>query len=71
MPKSDHKYIDFSEDHELVHILNKYGLPTNDEEWKKKLKDWGLEAKEYFGKKSSDNLTHDDFYLFIEITKNL
>lgn len=69
MPKSDPKFVNFSQVHELKYILIKYSLPTT-EEWQETLKEWGLEAKKYFDKKPSDNLTHDEFYSFIEIFKD-
>lgn len=59
--KSDWKYIDFSADHEMNYILEKYNYPqTNDN--RAILRKWGQEAKQLLGKV---NLTHTEFYQFI------
>lgn len=56
MAKSDHEFVNFSEEYELDYIANQY---KKSEEVKKELKKIGQE-------KSSKNLTHKEVYQILE-----
>ena len=62
--KSDWNYINFSQKHEINYLLNQYDFEINDDN-KNLFKQYGEEAKEYFGKESNENLTHKEFYEFM------
>lgn len=65
MGKSDWIFVNFSQDYELDHILSMLGFDKSEEN-RQKLRNFELKAKEYYGKGSSDNITHDEFYEFIK-----
>lgn len=56
MSKSDHKFVNFSEDYELTYIANQY---EESEKVKKELQKIGQE-------KSSKNLTHEEVYQMLD-----
>lgn len=56
MSKSDHKFVNFSEDYELTYIANQY---QQSKEVKEELKKIGK-------KKSSENLTHEEVYQILD-----
>ena len=68
--KSDWNYINFSQKHEINYNelysmeMKTYYFEINDDN-KNLFKQYGEEAKEYFGKKSNENLTHKEFYEFM------
>lgn len=70
MSKSDWDFVNFSQDHELNHILTyKLGVTANkaNRELLRKLE---VKAKNYFGKSSSSNITHRQFYTYITLNRH-
>lgn len=62
--KSDWEYINLSQDHEIDYILSQYNW-KEDENNRKILREWALEAKLKLGRTSTQNITHGEFYEFI------
>ncbi|MDI2112478.1 hypothetical protein [Commensalibacter nepenthis] len=62
MPMSDREYVNFSENHELNHILKKHGKSQSQKD-REELKKLGVTAKAKLEKKI---LKHNDFEPFVK-----
>lgn len=69
--KSDHKFVNFSQDHELNRHLRRVDKSQSYVNRKILKDEMQYEAKKELGKASSDNITHGEFHQYISKEENL